>query len=275
MRSLCVLAVCWWAGSFSGELARAEITGPWREELRPEKAGRAVELRSFAARFVFGWSNVPAGEAEVEFRTVGRDRYAVEAKGGTTGWVRSLWQLDATYEGTGGDRNLLTDRFSQREIYRRHRIELDAEFSPESARRKRQRRPSHEENAWRTYKLPGMRDVFATMLFVRSQPLRKGDEVVLVCFPGDTPYLVRVRSQGREKVSWQEKEIAAIRLDLRLQRIEGRGENKGELSDHRRFRRATIWLADDEYRLPLRAEVSVFVGFVYAELESWQPLRQP
>lgn len=251
-----------------------EITGPWKEELRPSEPGRAVEVRGFAARFVFGWSNVPAGEAEVEFRVLGRDRYGVEARGGTTGWVRSLWQLDATYVGTGRVRGLMTEKFSQREHYRRHRIELDAEFHADGARRKRQRRPSREENAWRDYRLPGMRDVFATMLFVRSQPLRAGDEVVLVCFPGDTPYLVRVRALGRESIVWQEEEKTAIRLELRMQRIEGRGPNRGELSDHRRFRRATIWLADDEYRLPLRAEVSVFVGFVYAELAEWRPLPE-
>jgi hypothetical protein len=56
----------------------------------------------------------------------------------------------------------------------------------------------------------------------------------------------------------------AIKLDLQLKRI---GKNL-ELEPHRKFRRATIWVSDDAERLILRIEAQVFVGTVFAELQS-------
>src|SRR5262249_49150908 len=56
----------------------------------------------------------------------------------------------------------------------------------------------------------------------------------------------------------------AIKLDLQLKRI---GKNL-ELQPHRKFRRGTIWVSDDPERLILRIEAQVFVGTVFAELQS-------
>ena len=39
---------------------------------------------------------------------------------------------------------------------------------------------------------------------------------------------------------------------------------------HRKFRRATAWVSDDSNRLPLRIEAQIFVGTVFAELQSVQ-----
>jgi len=56
----------------------------------------------------------------------------------------------------------------------------------------------------------------------------------------------------------------AIKMDLRLQRV----NKKNELEAHRKFKRATIWLSDDNDRVLLRIESQIFVGAVTAELQS-------
>ena len=56
----------------------------------------------------------------------------------------------------------------------------------------------------------------------------------------------------------------AIKLDLRLKRI---GKHL-ELEPHKKFRRATIWVSDDAERLILRIDAQIFVGTVFAELQS-------
>ena len=38
------------------------------------------------------------------------------------------------------------------------------------------------------------------------------------------------------------------------------------LQPHKKFQRGTVWVSDDEVRLPLRVEVKVFIGHVFAEL---------
>ena len=58
----------------------------------------------------------------------------------------------------------------------------------------------------------------------------------------------------------------AIKVDLQLKRI---GKHI-ELEPHRKFRRATIWVSDDADRILLRIEAQIFVGTVWAELQSLQ-----
>jgi hypothetical protein len=44
-----------------------------------------------------------------------------------------------------------------------------------------------------------------------------------------------------------------------------------EYKPHHKFRSGTLWLSNDPNRILLRAEVQVFVGYVFAELASFQP----
>ncbi len=56
----------------------------------------------------------------------------------------------------------------------------------------------------------------------------------------------------------------AIKLDLQLSKI----GKKRELEPHKKFRHASIWVSDDSDRLLLRVAASIFIGKVFAELQS-------
>jgi hypothetical protein len=45
---------------------------------------------------------------------------------------------------------------------------------------------------------------------------------------------------------------------------------KRDLEPHKKFKRASVWISDDADRLLLRIEASIFVGKVFAELQSVQ-----
>src|SRR5207244_12126256 len=77
-------------------------------------------------------------------------------------------------------------------------------------------------------------------------------------------YLATVTVTGREKSSVRAGTYNAIKLDLRLKRI----GKQLELEPHKKFRRATIWVSDDAERLILRIDAQIFVGTVFAELQS-------
>jgi hypothetical protein len=100
------------------------------------------------------------------------------------------------------------------------------------------------------------------VLLARSQPLNQGDRLTLAVFPGDWMYLARLKVEGRKKLRWRGEERKAIRLALEIDRI----EKNYSLSPHKKFQHGTIWVSDDEWRIPLRIEVKVFVGHVFAEL---------
>jgi hypothetical protein len=99
---------------------------------------------------------------------------------------------------------------------------------------------------------------------LRSQPLQAQSVYRLVVYPATNAYLATATVLGREKLSVRAGSYNAIKIDLQLQRI---GKNL-DLQPHRKFRRATIWVSDDPDRVVLRIEAQVFIGTVFAELQS-------
>jgi hypothetical protein len=69
---------------------------------------------------------------------------------------------------------------------------------------------------------------------------------------------------GRERLTVPAGTYNAIKLDLQLSKI---GKQR-QLEPHRKFRRAVVWISDDPDRLMLRIEAQIFVGTVFAELQS-------
>jgi hypothetical protein len=108
----------------------------------------------------------------------------------------------------------------------------------------------------------GLRDMAGALLLARSQPLRNGDRLSLAVFPGEWMYLVRVKVEGREKLRWQGELRDTIKVSLQIDWI----DKQYRLHPHKKFQRGTIWVSDDKVRLPLRLEVKVFIGSVFAEL---------
>jgi hypothetical protein len=104
----------------------------------------------------------------------------------------------------------------------------------------------------------------SALLYLRSQPLGNGNVQRIVVYPATSAYLATVTVIGREKITVHAGTYNAIKVGLQLHRI---GKNL-ELEPHRKFRRATIWVSDDSDRILLRIEAQIFIGTVFAELQS-------
>jgi hypothetical protein len=85
-----------------------------------------------------------------------------------------------------------------------------------------------------------------------------------VVYPATSAYLATVTVLGHERFTGPSGTYNAIKLDLQLNKI---GKNR-ELEPHRKFRRATVWISDDPDRLLLRIQAQIFVGSVFADLQS-------
>ena len=62
----------------------------------------------------------------------------------------------------------------------------------------------------------------------------------------------------------------ALRLDIKIQSVNTKKGNA--LEPHHKFRSGTLWLSNDSTRILLRAEVQIFVGYVFAELAAFHPI---
>jgi hypothetical protein len=193
----------------------------------------------------------------------------VVAKGGPNSLIRKLWNYQALYVGEAGDDGGVPSWFRIDEEVSKGDLLSEAVFGDDSVLACH--RFLGEAKPWTFTRLPGVRDLFAAMLFVRSQQLRNGDQLRLTVFPDQNPYLVDLTVAGRDTLTILGKKTPAIRFTLRIRTIETRGPNTGRLAPHGKFRSGRVWMSDDARRLPLRAEVDVFIGSVFAELSTLTP----
>lgn len=268
------------ADSFAGRLGifvlalvvcvtvNAQSNPDWPHSLTATPANPFPNVRPFTATFRFGWTNMmDAAEAEVQFQHIGTNGYHLQAKGKTVGLVRPLWKMDVTHDASGTFTGCFPTEMMQAEKYAAKSVKMHALFQRDLTWSLREVKPSPDAHKWRKISLPNLRDLTAAMLFVRSQPLKVGDNVAFTSFPGDSAYLVKIRVVKSETLRFKGENKNVLRLELGIQKVELKGPNKGKLVPHSKFHEGTIWLSDDADRIPLRAEVDVFIGYVYGQLE--------
>ncbi|MGJ8676918.1 MAG: DUF3108 domain-containing protein [Akkermansiaceae bacterium] len=93
-------------------------------------------------------------------------------------------------------------------------------------------------------------DPLTAMLFLRSQKLDQGEKTHLCIHPFNSPYYGVATVLGKE----MHKGRQCIKLDLALRKIDKR---TGKLGEYKKLRKATIWLSDDAYRIPIEFRVEI------------------
>lgn len=234
----------------------------WEASLTKDPPGNFPELRPVRTTYHFGWSGITAGKGEMHFSKLPGRRFQLEASGGTTGLARALWKLDATYRGVASADTLRPIESKQVEAYRRKKMTTELTFTDTGVNRTRTETPGSKDNKPKLFTFSGLSDLHGAMLYLRSQPLNDHAVYRIAVYPASSAYLATVTVLGREHVSVHAGSYNAIQLDIQLKRI---GKDL-ELEPHKKFRRATVWVSDDENRIPLRIEAQIFVGTVFAEL---------
>jgi hypothetical protein len=251
--------------SFVGLMTSAAAPS-WETSLTKDPPGNFPELRPLRATYHFGWSGFTAGSGDIHFSKIGSKHSQLEASGGTTGFVRALWKLDANYRGVTNTETLRPVESKQVEAYRHKKIVTELKFTDSGVSRLRNDGSPNEIPKPRPFNFPGLFDLHSAMLYLRSQPLSNHSVYRIVVYPATSAYVTTVSVLGRERITVHAGSYNAIKFDLQLKRI----GKKFELEPHRKFRRATIWISDDENRIPLRIEAQIFVGTVFGELQNVQ-----
>jgi Protein of unknown function (DUF3108) len=236
----------------------------WQATLSKDPVGNFPELRPLRASYRFGWSGLTAATGDVHFTKPSENKFQLDGTGRTIGFVRALWKLDVSYQAIASPETLRPIEAQQIETYRSKKIVTHLTFTNNGVTRARTEGKGAAEAKTRPFNFPNLFDLFSAMLYLRSQPLKDRSVYRVVAYPATNAYLATLTVVGREKISVHAGSYSAIKLDLRLKRI---GKHR-QLEPHRKFRRATIWVSDDAERLLLRIEAQVFVGTVFAELQS-------
>ena len=204
-----------------------------------------------------------AATAEIHFDK-SDGRLQLQGTGQTIGVVRALWKFDVRHRAVADAATLRPLLMNQVEEVRDKIITTDLVFDANGVVRTRTDTKSKNPPKSKTFAFPGALDLHSALLYIRSQPLDNGTVHRIVVYPATGAYLATVTVAGRETVTVAAGSYKAIKLDLQLSKI----GKKRELEPHKKFRRASVWISDDADRLLLRIEASVFVGTVFAELQS-------
>ncbi len=245
------------------------IACAWHFTLTPDVPGPFPEIRPFQAEYRLGWAEIPAAKARAAISYEGRNAI-LTSSGCTTGFARTLYQLDASLDARATLDGLQTIQSQQLEKYATRTLSTRIEGKNGNLSSLREWiSPNSKPSKWKPVKIAPIRDLFAASLFIRSQSLAKGEKVRTLVFPGGSPFLVDIESLGPEKIPIAGTPHDALRLDIKIQSVNTKKANA--LEPHRKFHSGTLWLSNDADRILLRAEVQVFVGYVFAELASFQP----
>ncbi len=108
---------------------------------------------------------------------------------------------------------------------------------------------------------PNARDAIAALFYVRTLPLRAGERIRFPVNEAGRNLVVELAVDGVEPVNVQGKMVDALRLTPVMQR---RVEDRQPLA-------STIWLSNDERRVPLVLDLDAGFGHLRVELMSYRP----
>ena len=243
--------------------AAAALGAKWEETVTASSPPSFPGPRPLHAKYGFGWSGFPGANADVRLTKPSRDRLQLDGTIHTIGLVRTLWKFDATQIASADAATLRPLETKQVENVRNKKTVTNLSFDASGVTSRETETPGKGPKI-RRFDSPHVFDLCSALLYLRSQPLQDRSIQRIVVYPATSAYLATVTVLGRERLTGPAGTYNAIKLDLQLSKI---GKNR-ELERHRKFRRGTVWLSDDSDRLLLKIQAQIFVGTVFAELQS-------
>ncbi|MGH8187327.1 MAG: DUF3108 domain-containing protein, partial [Steroidobacteraceae bacterium] len=104
------------------------------------------------------------------------------------------------------------------------------------------------------------RDAISAVFYARTLPLATGNRYLIPVNEAGRNLVVDLAVAGRETITVQKREVAAIRLEPRMRRR----------VERRRPVTATLWVSDDERKVPVALDLDANFGRVRLELVSYQ-----
>jgi hypothetical protein len=270
---------CLWLSVFpAGAEEKVEAPGgeagppEWWERITFE--GEAVHglERGVKMEYNLSWNGIiKAGELEVVIEDGEGGKVEASAAGGSTGLARALWEYDFELQSVADLEERRPERLRFQERDSKDITTVETSFLADRARYTRTREQVKKGNGGGapetksfTIGIPKMHDIASAILFLRSLDLDEGDETTVMIVPYDSAYLVTFRVLERETHKTKVGKIPAIKVDVQIKKIH---RKTLELEDHKKFKKGTIWVSDDEYRMPLEIRAAIFVGDVRATLK--------
>lgn len=252
-----------------GSLPAAEPE--WKSELTTTTPGSHPQLAPSSLDLQLSWKGiVNSGKIRIDFAPKDAKKpgaYVIRSSASSLGAASALFPYRSDFWSEIDPQSLKPRLF--------HAVETDSDETTTTKNRHFSDRVECDEvskalkggletSKSRVFRFAPVYEMFSAMLFIRSQKLDEGDKIALVINPFGTPYLLRVKVEAKES----HMEQSAIRLTVGMRKIDTKTL---ELKPYKKLKNdATLWLSDDDKRVPIEFRAAVFIGDVRATLSSYQ-----
>lgn len=252
---------------FPDAVSQEEGPPSWMKNITRLPPGDHANLRPVKLEYTLSWNNrVNAGEFEISVTRRGNEnqRFVGDATGRSTGFARVLWPYDFRARSIIDEESLRPITFQLTEQDRNEQSSYDIIFDKRRQLYTTTSKKKDEEprTATSRFKFDFGQDALSSAFYLRSQPLRNGDELSMIVTPFNKPYLARMRVIGREKRKIKGKSYDTIKIDATI----GKVNQDLSIKHYDKIKSTYLWIADDEYRLPLELQSQISVGFISARL---------
>ena len=239
----------------------------WMKDVTRLPPGTHLNKRSVKLGYTLDWNHqVNAGAVEI---AIVRDspegsKLVGEASGSSTGFARALWPYQFTARSIVDQSSLRPVTFQLNERDRDAENSYDIIFEryrqifTTTSKKKEEILSSTDR-----FKFDFGQDVLSSAFYLRSQALNEGDEISMVVTPFNRPYLATFEVLGRETHKVKGTVYAAIKVDARI----GKVNPDLTINTYDKIKKTTLWLSDDEFRIPLELQSQIAFGFVSARLD--------
>ena len=209
--------------------------------------------------------NIPAASATVEVtddnrKFDGRDTYHVVGYGKTTGVIEMFYQVEERFESFIDEEALVPHYFIRKTRENNYRKDENVSF------RHKERIAVSKNSVKNTPE--NVQDIFSSFYYARAIDLtgkKPGTEFPLSFYLDDSVYNSRLIFVGRETVKTKLGKFSCLKVKPMVA--------TGYVFDDPYP--VTIWVTDDQNRIPVRIESKLSVGSVRIELTSYHGLTNP
>lgn len=253
----------------SAAAGKAESDAPpqWMSEVTRLPPGDHANLRPVRLAYSLAWNNrVNAGQFDISIvrQESGKSRFVGDAKGKSTGFARLLWPYDFQARSIVDEDSLRPITFQLAEKERNESSSYDIIFEEKRQIFTTTSKKANEEarTATTRFTFDFGQDVLSSAFYLRSQELSQGEEVTMLVTPFNRPYVAKLVVTGREIRKIKGRKYSAIKLDATI----GKVNEDLTLKRYDKVKKTTLWVSNDEYRIPLELQAQISVGFVSARL---------
>lgn len=242
--------------------ATAQKRGEWEPTLTGTTFGKHPVMPPVKLRYTLSWKGaVESGALTFELNKPDKryPQYHIsQIYGGSSGFARTLFPYQGNFVSFLNTKTLRPVSFVGEETDKREHMKTTNRYTTRRMTSEEvvipKRRGAKKRTEKEEFTFPNTFDAMSAMYFIRSQPLGKGDVIRFVLHPFHSPYLATVTVKHRGAHNGR----PAIQLDLQLRKI----RSDFSLRDYKKMSEATLWLSDDDLRIPIELRSKVFIGDV-------------